>query len=136
MAARSWATSISMAIGVAAGAGAAQLGVGYGLGIISWQPTDASATTWVNSLAWVTWLAATSTVFGALFADRLSSVTTPVNPGTENVGARAVTVAWRVVIRLSAAVGALITVPLAALPPPTPRPDNPVPSFTPGGHSA
>ena len=40
-----------MAIGIAAGAGAAQLGIGYGLGIIAWQPVDASGTTWVNSLA-------------------------------------------------------------------------------------
>ena len=74
MAARSWATSIFTAIGVAAGAGAAQLGLGYGLGIISWQPTGNSATVWVSSLAWVAWLAASSTVIGALCAG-------PAQPG-------------------------------------------------------
>lgn len=124
-----------MAIGIAAGAGAAQLGIGYGLGIIAWQPVDASATTWVNSLAWVTWVAASSTVFGALFADRLSSVSAPVAPGTETMGARAITIAWRIVIALAAAVGALITVPLVALPSRTPRPDNMVPYFTTGGYA-
>jgi hypothetical protein len=135
MAARSWATSISTAIGVAAGAAAAQLGIGYGLGIISWQPVNTNATTWVNSLAWVTWLAATSTVFGALFADRLSGTGRPAGPGLETPGARAVTVAWRLVIALAAAVGALITVPLVALPSRAPRPDNVAPYFTTGGYA-
>jgi hypothetical protein len=135
MAARSWATSISTAIGVAAGAGAAQLGLGYGLGIISWQSPGNSATVWVNSLSWVAWLAASSTVIGALCADRLSEFGTPVTPGAESAGARAVTAAWRVVIALAAAVGALIVVPLVAVPARAPRPDNAVPYFTAGGYA-
>jgi hypothetical protein len=133
MAGRSWATSIFTAIGVAAGAGAAQLGFGYGLGIISWQPVNGGATVWVNSLAWVTWLAATSTVIGAMIADRLSGFTTP--GAHESFGAHAIAVAWRFVIALSAAVGALITVPLVALPARTPRPDNVAPYFTTGGYA-
>ncbi|MFD0583376.1 hypothetical protein [Dactylosporangium darangshiense] len=80
MAARSWGTSIFTAIGVAAGAGAAQLGLGYGLGIIAWQPTGSSATVWVSSLAWVTWLAASSTVIGAVCADRLAGAGAPSRP--------------------------------------------------------
>jgi hypothetical protein len=137
MAARSWATSIVTAIGVAAGAGAAQLGLAYGLDIVSWAPSaEATALTiWVNSLAWVAWIAATSTVVGALVADRLSPTSTPVEPGSESAGARAVTAAWRVVIALSAAVGALITVPLVAVPARTPRPDNIAPYFTAGGYA-
>jgi hypothetical protein len=135
MAARSWATSIFTAIGVAAGAGAAQLGLGYGLGIISWQPTGNSATIWVSSLAWVAWLAASSTVIGALCADRLSPADTPVAGDASTPAAHALTAAWRIVIALSAAVGALIVVPLVAVPSRTPRPDNVAPYFTAGGYA-
>jgi hypothetical protein len=135
MAARSWATSIFTAIGVAAGAGAAQLGLGYGLGIISWQPTGNSATVWVSSLAWVAWLAASSTVIGALCADRLSPADTPIAGDASTPGAHALTAAWRIVIALSAAVGALIIVPLVAVPSRTPRPDNVAPYFTAGGYA-
>lgn len=140
MAARSWATSILTAIGVAAGAAAAQLGIGYGLAIIAWQTpagaTPSAATTiWVNSLAWVTWLAATATVLGALFADRVSSVDTPVTYSDEGAGAQLIRIAWRIVISLAAAVGALLTVPLVALPARTPRPDNVTPYFTAGGYA-
>ncbi len=135
MAARSWATSIFTAIGVAAGAGAAQLGLGYGLGIISWQPTGNSATVWVSSLAWVAWLAASSTIIGALCADRLSPADTPISGDASTPGAHALTAAWRIVIALSAAVGALIIVPLVAVPSRTPRPDNVAPYFTAGGYA-
>ncbi|MET8229282.1 hypothetical protein ABZS77_01200 [Micromonospora sp. NPDC005298] len=73
MARRGWGVSIATAIGVAAGAGAAQLGFGYGLGVITWTPTDAGAadTAWADGLAWATWLAASSTVLGAVCAQRL-----------------------------------------------------------------
>ena len=73
MARRGWGVSIATAIGVAAGAGAAQLGFGYGLGVITWTPTGAGAagTTWADGLTWATWLAASSTVLGAVCAQRL-----------------------------------------------------------------
>ncbi|MGI5246363.1 hypothetical protein [Dactylosporangium sp. CA-139066] len=135
MAARSWATSIFTAIGVAAGAGAAQLGLGYGLGIISWQPTGSSATVWVSSLAWVAWLAASSTVIGAICADRLAGAGTPVPADPDSIGGQALIAAWRVVIALAAAVGSLIIVPLVAIPARTPRPDNAAPYFTAGGYA-
>ncbi|WP_433612085.1 hypothetical protein ACQP2P_00230 [Dactylosporangium sp. CA-139114] len=135
MAARSWATSISTAIGVAAGAGAAQLGLGYGLGIISWQPTGDSATVWVSSIAWVTWLAASSTVIGAICADRLAGAGAMVPADPESVGGKAHTIAWRMVIALAAAVGSLIIVPLVAIPSRVPRPDNAAPYFTAGGYA-
>lgn len=135
MAARSWATSIFTAIGVAAGAGAAQLGLGYGLGIIAWQPTGSSATVWVSSLAWVAWLAASSTVIGALCADRLAGSGAPVPANPNSAAGQALTIAWRVVIALSAAVGSLIIVPLVAIPARTPRPDNAAPYFTAGGYA-
>jgi hypothetical protein len=135
MAARSWATSILTAIGVAAGAAAALLGIGYGLGIIAWQPVaGGTTTTWVNSLAWVTWIAATSTVFGALTADRLSTVDM-TRGDDDSPGARLISIAWRVVMALAAAVGALLTVPLVALPARTPRADNAVPYFAAGGYA-
>ncbi|WP_345120534.1 hypothetical protein [Dactylosporangium darangshiense] len=135
MAARSWGTSIFTAIGVAAGAGAAQLGLGYGLGIIAWQPTGSSATVWVSSLAWVTWLAASSTVIGAVCADRLAGAGAPVPADPDSVGGQALMIAWRVVIALAAAVGSLIIVPLVAIPARLPRPDNAAPYFTAGGYA-
>ncbi len=71
------------AIGVAAGAGAAQLGFGYGLGVITWTPTDAGATqtAWADALAWATWLAASSTVLGAVCAQRLHRRAVPAHLG-------------------------------------------------------
>ncbi|WP_235966235.1 hypothetical protein [Micromonospora rubida] len=72
MARRGWGGSIATAVGVAAGAGAAQLGFGYGLGIIDWAAADAGGgTAWVASLAWATWIASTSTIAGAVCAQRL-----------------------------------------------------------------
>ncbi|WFE45648.1 hypothetical protein [Verrucosispora sp. WMMD1129] len=73
MARQGWGGSIATAAGVAAGAGAAQLGFGYGLGILNWAPPEATAGTaaWVASLIWATWIAATSTIFGAVCAQRL-----------------------------------------------------------------
>src|SRR4051812_38304785 len=135
MAARSWATSISTAIGVAAGAGAAQLGLGYGLGIIAWEPTGSSATVWVSSLAWVAWLAGSSTVIGAICADRLAGDGAPVPANPASAAGQALAIAWRVVVALAAAVGALIVVPLVAIPARAPRPDNAAPYFTAGGYA-
>lgn len=119
MAARGWGSTVATAIGLAAGAGAAQLGLGYGLGIIAWQPSAGTTgdSVWVASLAWATWIAATSAVIGVICADRLSvppalrsSVDGPVTPG------RVATGLWRIALSLAAAVGALITVPLVAVP--------------------
>ncbi|MFD6567557.1 hypothetical protein [Micromonospora profundi] len=79
MARRGWGVSIVTAVGVAAGAGAAQLGFGYGLGVITWTPTDAGAndTAWADGLAWASWLAASSTVLGAVCAQRLHHRSVP-----------------------------------------------------------
>lgn len=120
MARRGWGGSIAIAVGVAAGAGAAQLGFGYGLGIINWAPADATAgaTAWVAGLIWATWIAATSTVFGAVCAQRLRdrapapdtgpADAAPAGPGGGALGSAALAVA--------AGVGALITVLLVAVP--------------------
>ncbi|MBM0237248.1 hypothetical protein JNW88_08910, partial [Micromonospora sp. ATA32] len=110
MARRGLGGSVATAIGVAAGAGAAQLGFGYGLGIINWAPPDATANdaAWVASLAWATWIAATSTIAGAVCAQRL-----------RDRGADEVTSAGtlqRVTLATAGAVGALITVLLVAVP--------------------
>lgn len=74
MARRGWAISIMTALGTAAGAGAAALGFGYGLGIINWAPPPdegVALTAWTASLIWATWIAATSTVAGAVCAQHL-----------------------------------------------------------------
>ncbi|UWZ54770.1 hypothetical protein Daura_00220 [Dactylosporangium aurantiacum] len=81
------------------------------------------------------WLAASSTVIGALCADRLSPADTPVAGDASTPAAHALTAAWRIVIALSAAVGSLIIVPLVAVPSRTPRPDNVAPYFTAGGYA-
>lgn len=102
-----------MAILIGAGFGAAQMGLGYGLGIIAWVTpgagpgvaTDEGA--WVSSLSWATWTAATSVVAGAICADRLAG---SVESG---VWAR---VGWRTATAFAAAIGAVITVPLVAVP--------------------
>ncbi|GGQ46072.1 hypothetical protein GCM10010166_13380 [Couchioplanes caeruleus subsp. azureus] len=87
---------------MAAGTGAAQLGLGYGLGVVVWPTgvtTDPSV--WQSSLGWATWTAASATVFGAVVAGRLG---------------RAAGGPWRFALAASAAVGALLTVALIALP--------------------
>ncbi|MER7333273.1 MULTISPECIES: hypothetical protein [unclassified Micromonospora] len=124
MARRGWGGPIATAVGVAAGAGAAQLGFGYGLGIINWAPADATAgaTAWVAGLIWATWIAATSTVFGAVCAQRLRDhtpapaaapdVATVVEPDAGPADG----LLRHVVLAVAAGVGALITVLLVAVP--------------------
>ncbi|HEY9484212.1 MAG TPA: hypothetical protein VIR00_14745, partial [Micromonosporaceae bacterium] len=75
MAKLGWTSSVGLAVGTAAGAAAAQFGLGYGLGIISWMPgqSGTSDEVWLASLAWTTFIAATSTVTGAVWADRRSA---------------------------------------------------------------
>ena len=96
-------------MGVAAGTGAAQLGFGYGLGIINWTPAEAGAVdaAWVASLAWATWISATSVVAGAVCAQRLHERGVDDEPGGT---------ARRITLAVAGAVGALITVLLVAVP--------------------
>ncbi|HYN97934.1 MAG TPA: hypothetical protein VES42_29175, partial [Pilimelia sp.] len=113
MAVRGWGGSIVTAMGVAAGAGAAQLGLGYGLGIIAWVPAadDAGDAAWYASLAWATWVAAVSVVAGAVLADRLGGVArTPAAVPPLSAAL------WRLALAVAAAVGALVTVALVAIP--------------------
>ncbi|MDO3705466.1 hypothetical protein Q3W71_27725 [Micromonospora sp. C28SCA-DRY-2] len=139
MARRGWGGSIATAIGVAAGAGAAQLGFGYGLGIINWAPADPGAgpASWVASLVWATWIAATSTVFGAVCAQRLRDRGTPSRPPVDpraddaspaadptpgtgtadpDAGPEQVGPLRLLLLALAAGAGALITVLLVAVP--------------------
>jgi hypothetical protein len=109
MARRGWTRSIAYAVLGAAGAAAAQFGLGYGLGIISWLPaaTGQTRAAWTSSLAWATFIGATSVVVGATIGDRAGW------------GARTGRVqrsAWCVVMALGASIGALISVPLVGVP--------------------
>lgn len=122
MAARGWTAQVAAAAGVAAGTGAAQLGLGYGLGVVVW-PTGAADgdDVWLGSLGWATWIAASATVFGAVIAGRLG---------------RAVGGPWRFALAASAAVGALLTVALIALPARNAvRPDTYSPETVAGGYA-
>ncbi|MFC6019201.1 hypothetical protein ACFP2T_23700 [Plantactinospora solaniradicis] len=123
MAVRGWGGSVATAIGVAAGAGAAQLGLGYGLGIIAWMPSSdgTSEAAWVASLTWAAWIAATSTVAGAICAHRLSGAgrtpkpTVAGGPATESPPSLASGL-WRAALAVSSAIGGLVTVVLVAVP--------------------
>ncbi|MEQ4300479.1 hypothetical protein ABNF97_03630 [Plantactinospora sp. B6F1] len=118
MAARGWGGSVATAVGVAAGAGAAQLGFGYGLGIIAWLPSEGgtSEAAWVASLTWAAWIAATSTVAGAVCAHRLGGAgRRPAGPAGDRPPTLT-TFLWRVVLAVSGAIGALVTVVLVAVP--------------------
>jgi hypothetical protein len=145
MATRGWGGSIALAVGLAAGAAAAQLGVVYGLGIMSWTGgTDpAGESAWLASLAWTTWIAATSTVIGAVEAGQLSAGAPGValprrRPGaTSRIPAASMaTGAWRLVIALTAAVGGLLTVALVAVPARAAhRPETYAPQMIAGGYA-
>jgi hypothetical protein len=110
--------SIATAIAVAAIVSAAQAGLGYGLDIISWVPSTGATgdSSWVASLAWTTWTAATATVIGAICADRLSIAPTAGAKSTGDNPARVAAGLWRLALALAAAVGALFSVPLVAVP--------------------
>jgi hypothetical protein len=145
MATRGWGGSVALAVGVAAGSAAAQLGLGYGLGILAWtSATDTTGvSTWLASLAWTTWIAATSTVLGAVTADRLSSSRsapdTAARRSTVDDSGRSgmiATTAWRLAIALTSAVGGLLTVPLVAVPARAAhRPDTFAPQTIAGGYA-
>jgi len=102
MAEKGWTAQMAAAAGIAAGTGAAQLGLGYGLGVVTWPAVAIDTNSaWLGSLGWATWIAASATVLGAVIAARLAS---------RSGGP------WRLMLSVSAAVGALVTVALIALP--------------------
>ncbi|WP_229076752.1 Hansenula MRAKII killer toxin-resistant protein 1 [Actinoplanes sp. DH11] len=106
MAEKGWTSQAATAAGIAAGTGAAQLGLGYGLGVIAWPVTPAEAESiWLGSLGWATWITASATVLGAVIAGRLR----PDRPGRWRV-------LWRFALAMAAALGALVSVALVALP--------------------
>ncbi len=157
MARQGWGGLIATAAGVAAGAGAAQLGFGYGLGILNWAPPEATAGTaaWVASLIWATWIAATSTIFGAVCAQRLHDRRRTAVPGTAAVGGpvasgpaapsgAAAAVSEQaggglrgIALAVAAGLGALITVLLVAVPARVAVvPDTPSPRDMAAGYAA
>lgn len=129
MAKQGWIGSVALAVGAAAGTAAAQFGLGYGLGIIAWSPAAPDPGTpdniWLASLAWTLWISATSTVVGAICADRRSAgeigAAPPRPTGSDGNGPVAppgvfATAIWRALLAVSAAVGALISVALVLVP--------------------
>ncbi len=144
MARQGWGGLIATAAGVAAGAGAAQLGFGYGLGILNWAPPEATAGTaaWVASLIWATWIAATSTIFGAVCAQRLHDRRRTAVPGTAAVGGPvasgpAAPSGGESALAVAAGLGALITVLLVAVPARVAVvPDTPSPRDMAAGYAA
>jgi hypothetical protein len=145
MATRGWGGSIAIAVGVAAGTAAAQLGVAYGLGVMAWPTaTDAAGErAWLASLTWTTWIAATSTVLGAVIADRLAAGGPGAAPPRRRYGPEGrlpagpvANTAWRLVLPLTAAIGGLLTVALVAVPArATHRTDSLAPQMVAGGYA-
>jgi len=131
--------SICAAIGIAAGMSAAALGLGYGLGVIGWVPVAqpaSSGPTWYASLAWVIWLAATATVIGALAAGRVDRVGGRPTRSRHDAAPGAWDAVWLVIIILAVGIGAMINVPLVALPARAALlTDNAAPQFTAGGYA-
>lgn len=119
MTVRGWGSSIAIAAGVAAAAGAAQLGLAYGTGVLTWPASaGTSAThTWINSLTWGCWIAAVSAVVGAVVAARLHDGPHPHRPHapTEQADPGRFRIR-RLTLAFCAAVGALLTVALVAVP--------------------
>jgi hypothetical protein len=131
-----WTASVGLAVGATAVIAAAQFGLAYGLGIISWTPTPRGATpddVWLASLAWTAFVAAASTVAGALWADRHISPQRSAAAGGQKSNASALpgatgsdgrsvqpnpvaTAMWRGLVAVSAAVGALLSVLLVLAP--------------------
>ncbi|MGH3645844.1 MAG: hypothetical protein ACRDTM_01490 [Micromonosporaceae bacterium] len=102
-----WVKPLATTLGVAAAAGAAQLGIAYGLAVLLWtKDFGASADiAWPANLTWVCWLSASSVVIGAIAGGQVTR-----SAGLPDS-------AWlQVVIAAVAAVGTLVTVPLAAIP--------------------
>ncbi|HEY1487284.1 MAG TPA: hypothetical protein VGF84_14355 [Micromonosporaceae bacterium] len=141
MAKLGWVGSVALAAGASAGAAAAQFGLGYGLGIISWtpQPSTGAQTTdsvWVAGLAWTAFIATTSTVVGAICADRRSAGEIGAAPPKFGTTAQAppsvfASAIWRVLLAVAAAVGALLSVALVLVPArAAARPDTSTPQLT------
>lgn len=125
MAKHGWVASIGLSVGTAAAAAATQFGLGYGLGIIAWAPGNPSISTddaWLASLAWTTFIAATSTVVGAVYADRRSASSMGLVAARGQAGERVVppgalaVAAWRTLLAFCAAIGALISVAMVLIP--------------------
>jgi hypothetical protein len=97
----------AVAAGIAASAGAAQLGLAYGLDVVGWRPGPDGPGSWISALTWATWVAATSTVIGAVAAAR---------PGSRPAGERGGGVLRRLLLATAAAGGAATTVVLVGVP--------------------
>jgi hypothetical protein len=122
---RGWGGSVATAIGAAAAASAASLGLAYGMDVISWSAAvgDRASEAWDAGLAWAAWVAASSTIAGAVIAGRLgaqpgggdsppgrnSPPDPPGRPALRDV------LGW-LVVAVAAALGAAATVVLVAVP--------------------
>jgi hypothetical protein len=126
MAGKDWTSQMAAAAGIAAGTGAAQLGLGYGLGVVVWPVVPAvDDSAWLGSLGWATWIAASSTVFGAVIAERLRGGADR-RPGG----------AFRLALAVAAGLGALLTVVLIAVPARSAvRPDTFAPEMIAAGYA-
>lgn len=107
MVVRGWPGAIATAAGAAAAASAAQLGLAYGMDIISWPAMVGARAdeAWTAGLTWAAWVAASSTIVGAIVTDRLAHRPEPGG-----------TLLWRGVLAAAAALGAAATVVLIAVP--------------------
>src|SRR2546429_9532802 len=105
MAVRTWANTLGIGAGAGLLAGAGQLGIGYGLGILRWNRDFPTSEPWHTQLTWVAFLSSVAVVAGG-YAGAWHARRLRLEP----------TLAIRVALALSAAVGAAVILPLGIRP--------------------
>jgi hypothetical protein len=102
---RNWSRVLGTALGVAALAGAGQLGIAYGFGLLRFARSFPSDGLWSAQLTWVVWFAALASLAGAAAGARTAGRYQLVRQ-----------LGRRIIVAVAAGVGALVVVPLTALP--------------------
>jgi hypothetical protein len=102
---RIWSRVLGTSLGVAALAGAGQLGIAYGFGLVRFARSFPSDGLWSAQLTWVVWFAALASLAGAAAGARTAGRYQLVRQ-----------LGRRIIVAGAAGLGALVVVPLTALP--------------------
>ncbi len=105
MAVRTWANTLGVTVGTGLLAGAGQLGIGYGLGVVRWDRDFPTRGPWHAQLTWVAFFAIVAVVAGGY-----------AGAWQARRARQAATIGLRVAVALTAAVGALVVLPLVVRP--------------------
>src|SRR6266545_5603017 len=105
MAVRTWANTLGVTVGTGLLAGAGQLGIGYGLGVVRWDRDFPTRGPWHAQLTWVAFFAIVAVVAGGY-----------AGAWQARRARQAATIGLRIAVALTAAVGALVVLPLVVRP--------------------